>query len=189
MFSNNFSVRFFTVMVVLTISLLVLPLVLPPLPPPPLMLLFVPVLIMSLLFVLALTPSQVPDIVDPSIWFQFQQLLGCIWEQLCNILSHSATFLSFSLDPLLLEMYGNLALFPFFFFLLFLFVLFEIFSFLKVVSFFFFLLNWLIVIFVSFNLEEIIIIVMEKYFFTLINSHLIFRTQIYCWCMNVYILT
>lgn len=139
MFSNNFSVRFFTVMVVLTISLLVLPLVLPPLPPPPLMLLFVPVLIMSLLFVLALTPSQVPDIVDPSIWFQFQQLLGCIWEQLCNILSHSATFLSFSLDPLLLEMYGNLALFPFFFFFCSFFLCFLKYSaFLKLLVFFFF---------------------------------------------------
>ncbi|KAG8648991.1 hypothetical protein MANES_08G058601v8 [Manihot esculenta] len=58
---NHFSLRSLTVMVVFTFFLLVLPLVLPPLPPPPLFLLFLPVLIMSALIFLALTPSNVPD--------------------------------------------------------------------------------------------------------------------------------
>ncbi|KAG5242522.1 hypothetical protein IMY05_006G0027100 [Salix suchowensis] len=44
-------------MVLLTLILLVLPPVLPPLPPPPLFLLFVPVMIMSVLVMVALSPS------------------------------------------------------------------------------------------------------------------------------------
>lgn len=60
--STNLSSRAIFTMVFLTISLLVLPLVLPPLPPPPLMLLFVPVLLMALLVFLAFTPSQLPNV-------------------------------------------------------------------------------------------------------------------------------
>ncbi|KAE9590679.1 hypothetical protein Lalb_Chr20g0110211 [Lupinus albus] len=46
----------------ITLSILVLPLVLPPLPPPPLLLLLVPVFIMLLLFLLAFLPSSLPNI-------------------------------------------------------------------------------------------------------------------------------
>ncbi|MFS7904225.1 hypothetical protein Hanom_Chr01g00033641 [Helianthus anomalus] len=47
-------------MVLFTLSLVVLPLVLPPLPPPPPLLLLVPVVIMSVLVFLALAPSELP---------------------------------------------------------------------------------------------------------------------------------
>ncbi|KAK3011741.1 hypothetical protein RJ639_011456 [Escallonia herrerae] len=57
-----FSLTALTVMVILTVSLSVLPLVLPPLPPPPYMLLFVPVLIMALLVFLAFSPSKAPNV-------------------------------------------------------------------------------------------------------------------------------
>ncbi|KGN54720.1 hypothetical protein Csa_012521 [Cucumis sativus] len=43
-----------------TLSLLVLPLLLPPLPPPPMVFLFVPLVIMMLLIFFALSTSQVP---------------------------------------------------------------------------------------------------------------------------------
>ncbi|CAA0839323.1 Unknown protein [Striga hermonthica] len=53
--------RYFTnesllLLVCLTVSLIILPLVLPPLPPPPLMLLSVPIFILALLMVLAFMP-------------------------------------------------------------------------------------------------------------------------------------
>ncbi|GER27926.1 auxin-regulated gene involved in organ size [Striga asiatica] len=53
--------RYFTyeslfLLVCLTVTLLILPLVLPPLPPPPLMLLLVPIFILALLMVLAFMP-------------------------------------------------------------------------------------------------------------------------------------
>ncbi|KAK2988895.1 hypothetical protein RJ640_007315, partial [Escallonia rubra] len=57
-----FSLTALTMMVILTVSLSVLPLVLPPLPPPPYMLLFVPVLIMALLVFLAFSPSKAPNV-------------------------------------------------------------------------------------------------------------------------------
>ncbi|OAY43307.1 hypothetical protein MANES_08G059100v8 [Manihot esculenta] len=50
------------VMVLLALSLLLLPVVLPPLSPPPLLFLFIPVFIMSLLIFLALSPSYEPNI-------------------------------------------------------------------------------------------------------------------------------
>ncbi|KAK4753180.1 hypothetical protein SAY87_021978 [Trapa incisa] len=53
------------VLAALTLSLLVLPLVLPPLPPPPLLLLMVPVLIMSLLLLLALSPPAKDPVLVP----------------------------------------------------------------------------------------------------------------------------
>ena len=64
--------RYFTlitvlVLVFLTVSLLVLPLVLPPLPPPPLMLLFIPVLMMIALIFMALLPSELPNVVVASV--------------------------------------------------------------------------------------------------------------------------
>lgn len=49
------------ILALLTLFLLVLPLVLPPLPPPPSMLLFVPVFILLLLFLLAFSPSTLPN--------------------------------------------------------------------------------------------------------------------------------
>ncbi|KAI5583671.1 hypothetical protein POPTR_006G038000v4 [Populus trichocarpa] len=52
-----YSTRSIMFMVVVTLILLMLPPVLPPLPPPPLCLLFVPVMIMSVLVMLALSPS------------------------------------------------------------------------------------------------------------------------------------
>ncbi|KAI5560237.1 hypothetical protein POPTR_016G037200v4 [Populus trichocarpa] len=63
-----FSLRSVVTMVVLTVSLLVLPLVLPPLSPPPLLFLFVPVFIMSLLLFLALSSSTAePHIAVASV--------------------------------------------------------------------------------------------------------------------------
>lgn len=55
--------RYFTheslfVLVCLTASLLILPLILPPLPPPPFMLLMIPICILGLLMILAFNPSK-----------------------------------------------------------------------------------------------------------------------------------
>lgn len=55
--------RYFTLeslflLVCLTASLLILPLILPPLPPPPLMLLLLPICILGLLMILAFMPSS-----------------------------------------------------------------------------------------------------------------------------------
>ncbi|KAK4436641.1 hypothetical protein Salat_0827800 [Sesamum alatum] len=55
--------RYFTLeslflLLCLTMSLLILPLVLPPLPPPPFMLLLLPILIMALLMLFAFIPSH-----------------------------------------------------------------------------------------------------------------------------------
>ncbi|KAG2683595.1 hypothetical protein I3760_10G038900 [Carya illinoinensis] len=57
-----FSINSVGVMVALTLFLLVLPLLLPPLSPPPLMLLFVPVMIISLLLFFAFSQPQVPNV-------------------------------------------------------------------------------------------------------------------------------
>ncbi|KAG7561490.1 hypothetical protein ISN45_Aa05g028980 [Arabidopsis thaliana x Arabidopsis arenosa] len=56
--ANYFSLESLFLLVGLTASLLILPLVLPPLPPPPFMLLLVPIGIMVLLVVLAFMPSS-----------------------------------------------------------------------------------------------------------------------------------
>ncbi|KAJ0255566.1 auxin-regulated protein [Hirschfeldia incana] len=56
--ANYFSLETLVILVGLTASLLILPLVLPPLPPPPFMLLLVPIGIMVLLIVLAFMPSS-----------------------------------------------------------------------------------------------------------------------------------
>ncbi|CAN6485979.1 unnamed protein product [Victoria cruziana] len=53
----------FMILLGLTASLVLLPLVLPPLPPPPLMLLLVPVAILAVLLFLALAPSHVNHLV------------------------------------------------------------------------------------------------------------------------------
>lgn len=78
---SYYTTRFIIVMVMLTVSILVLPPVLPPLPPPPLVLLLVPVMIMSLLVLLALSPiSQMPNVSTASaIWLWIKEssrLLG-----------------------------------------------------------------------------------------------------------------
>ncbi|QCD97009.1 hypothetical protein DEO72_LG6g1719 [Vigna unguiculata] len=49
------------ILALLTLSILLLPLVLPPLPPPPLLLLFLPVFILLVLFLLAFSPSTLPN--------------------------------------------------------------------------------------------------------------------------------
>ncbi|KAI3682338.1 hypothetical protein L1987_82258 [Smallanthus sonchifolius] len=59
-FRWSFGLKALAVMMLFTVSLVVLPLVLPPLPPPPPLLLFVPVLIMSVLIFLAFAPSELP---------------------------------------------------------------------------------------------------------------------------------
>ncbi|OAY40232.1 protein ORGAN SIZE RELATED 1-like [Manihot esculenta] len=60
--------RSVVIMVLLALSLLLLPVVLPPLSPPPLLFLFVPVFIMSVLVLLALSPSHEPNIaVDNTV--------------------------------------------------------------------------------------------------------------------------
>uniref|UniRef100_A0A1J3FFI5 ARGOS-like protein n=1 Tax=Noccaea caerulescens TaxID=107243 RepID=A0A1J3FFI5_NOCCA len=56
--ASYFSLESMVVLVGLTASLLILPLILPPLPPPPFMLLLIPIGIMVLLMVLALMPSS-----------------------------------------------------------------------------------------------------------------------------------
>jgi len=53
-----FSLGSVLVLVVLAVSMVLLPLVLPPLPPPPLVLLFFPVGIMAALILLAFSPSE-----------------------------------------------------------------------------------------------------------------------------------
>ncbi|KAJ0258489.1 ARGOS-like protein [Hirschfeldia incana] len=55
---SYFSLESMLVLIGLTASLLILPLILPPLPPPPFMLLLIPIAIMVLLMVLALVPSS-----------------------------------------------------------------------------------------------------------------------------------
>ncbi|KAI3830227.1 hypothetical protein L1987_04361 [Smallanthus sonchifolius] len=59
-FRWSFGLKALAVMVLFTVFLVVLPLVLPPLPPPPPLLLFIPVLIMSVLVFLAFAPSELP---------------------------------------------------------------------------------------------------------------------------------
>ncbi|CAN7007605.1 unnamed protein product [Brassica oleracea var. botrytis] len=56
--ASYFSLESVVVLVGLTASLLILPLILPPLPPPPFMLLLIPIGIMFLLMVLAFMPSS-----------------------------------------------------------------------------------------------------------------------------------
>lgn len=48
----------------LTVSLLILPLILPPLPPPPFMLLLLPIAILAVLMVLAFMPYNVRDVTN-----------------------------------------------------------------------------------------------------------------------------
>lgn len=61
---SYFSLTSIVILVLLTVLLLVLPLVLPPLPPPPLILLFVPVLLIIALVFLALLPSELPNVLS-----------------------------------------------------------------------------------------------------------------------------
>lgn len=56
---NYFGAEAFLVLACLTVSLLILPLVLPPLPPPPSLLLLLPVCLLILLVVLAFMPTDV----------------------------------------------------------------------------------------------------------------------------------
>ncbi|KAL4193850.1 hypothetical protein AMTRI_Chr06g201410 [Amborella trichopoda] len=57
-----FSIESLLVLLCLTASLLILPLILPPLPPPPFLLLLIPICIFVVLMVLACTPTDVRDI-------------------------------------------------------------------------------------------------------------------------------
>lgn len=59
--SRYFTLESMFLLICLTASLLILPLVLPPLPPPPLMLLLLPIGIMGLLMFLAFTPANARD--------------------------------------------------------------------------------------------------------------------------------
>ncbi|KAG2556583.1 ARGOS-like protein [Panicum virgatum] len=61
--STYFSIGAFLVLACLTVSLLILPLVLPPLPPPPL-LLWLPVALLILLIVLAFMPTDVKSMAS-----------------------------------------------------------------------------------------------------------------------------
>ncbi|KAK7267155.1 hypothetical protein RIF29_19819 [Crotalaria pallida] len=58
-----FGLKSMAFMVVLSITLVVLPLLLPPLPPPPIVLMFVPVLVMSLLIMLVVSHKPFPDMM------------------------------------------------------------------------------------------------------------------------------
>ncbi|KAL8215360.1 hypothetical protein R6Q57_004809 [Mikania cordata] len=59
-FRWSFGLKALAVMVLFTVSLVVLPLILPPLPPPPSLFLLIPVLIMSVLVYLAFVPTELP---------------------------------------------------------------------------------------------------------------------------------
>ncbi|KAL9302737.1 ARGOS-like protein [Arabidopsis thaliana] len=67
--ASYFSLESMVVLVGLTASLLILPLILPPLPPPPFMLLLIPIGIMVLLMVLAFMPSSNSKHVSSSSTF------------------------------------------------------------------------------------------------------------------------
>ncbi|PVH33799.1 hypothetical protein PAHAL_8G067500 [Panicum hallii] len=62
--STYFSIGAFLVLACLTVSLLILPLVLPPLPPPPSLLLWLPVALLILLIVLAFMPTDVKSMAS-----------------------------------------------------------------------------------------------------------------------------
>lgn len=62
--ANYFSVESFLVLLCLTVSLLILPLILPPLPPPPTLLLLLPIGLLAVLVVLAFMPSDVRNIAS-----------------------------------------------------------------------------------------------------------------------------
>ncbi|XP_062219352.1 protein AUXIN-REGULATED GENE INVOLVED IN ORGAN SIZE-like [Phragmites australis] len=65
--SKYFSVKSCLLLALITMLLLVLPLVLPPLSPPPLVLLLVPVAMLAMLLLLALTPPGCRNgVVDPT---------------------------------------------------------------------------------------------------------------------------
>ncbi|KAL0322799.1 UNVERIFIED_CONTAM: protein AUXIN-REGULATEDINVOLVED IN ORGAN SIZE [Sesamum angustifolium] len=59
--SRYFTLESLFLLICLTVSLLILPLVLPPLPPPPFLLLLLPICILALLMILAFMPSNVRD--------------------------------------------------------------------------------------------------------------------------------
>ncbi|XP_010524206.1 PREDICTED: ARGOS-like protein [Tarenaya hassleriana] len=58
--ASYFSIESLVLLVGLTASLLILPLILPPLPPPPFMLLLVPIGILAVLMILAFIPTSNP---------------------------------------------------------------------------------------------------------------------------------
>ncbi|PIN21018.1 hypothetical protein CDL12_06290 [Handroanthus impetiginosus] len=60
--SRYFTSESLCLLVCLTVSLLILPLVLPPLPPPPFLLLLLPICMLALLMILAFMPSKVRDV-------------------------------------------------------------------------------------------------------------------------------
>ncbi|KAJ4957593.1 hypothetical protein NE237_024704 [Protea cynaroides] len=60
--ASYFSVESFLVLLCLTASLLILPVILPPLPPPPFMLLLLPIAILAVLMILAFMPWDIRDI-------------------------------------------------------------------------------------------------------------------------------
>ncbi|XP_073307205.1 protein AUXIN-REGULATED GENE INVOLVED IN ORGAN SIZE-like [Primulina huaijiensis] len=61
--SRYFTLKPLFLLVCLTASLLILPLILPPLPPPPFMLLLLPICILAVLMVLAFMPSNVREMI------------------------------------------------------------------------------------------------------------------------------
>ncbi|CAL9193673.1 unnamed protein product [Musa hybrid cultivar] len=65
--TNYFSTESFVVMICLTVSLLILPLILPPLPPPPSMLLLLPIGLLVVLMILAFMPSDIRNITSSSL--------------------------------------------------------------------------------------------------------------------------
>lgn len=58
MIFSSFSLESLLLLIGLTASLLILPLILPPLPPPPLMLLMLPICILAVLMILAFMPTN-----------------------------------------------------------------------------------------------------------------------------------
>lgn len=61
---SYFSLESLLVLICLTASLVILPLILPPLPPPPLMLLLLPIGILAVLMILAFMPSNLRDLTS-----------------------------------------------------------------------------------------------------------------------------
>ncbi|URD74419.1 auxin-regulated protein involved in organ size [Musa troglodytarum] len=63
--SSYYTVESFLILLCLTVSLLILPLILPPLPPPPFLLLFIPICMLFMLLFMACMPSRAQDVTSP----------------------------------------------------------------------------------------------------------------------------
>lgn len=103
--SNYFSMESFLVLICLTASLLILPLILPPLPPPPFLLLLLPICILLVLIVLAFMPSDIRNIASSYLWRSFI-LLQDEWNVFLYL------FLNDKIDTYKIKSFWHSASFP-----------------------------------------------------------------------------